>query len=397
MVKQNSLQLLGSSVDFNLITTATLNDNAQAEIEKSIIAITDLRALPFYAHVFRVLRCTHGFLTRQGLKLDSFEMIWKRAIDGTDPLSPNTKLLRAIVTATDPQHWVYNTHSRVFIPSRPFQLVKWNEVWISVYQSFHETDAKYIGSEHLKAIVEVLSPGELAMYVQGCLQMLTAELAKVGNLFIEASTGLRLLQLKVPEDLLSYYRLIRDGYGESRVPKLGQLFNVLRVVGNLTAWLIDLEVEIPVMRDPISLTSTIMSIYADVVKAQPEVFLEAEFAPSSPILHRSFPSLWSVLEFLLCSIHPVTLSPTSKEKPFETFGVSPAITSHILIGIAGQQSIYKFHSVIGRTLDILDVQGSSPTKGDLKVFMGNVSAVTHASQYAAILVHSYVPRIDSVE
>ena len=238
MVKQNTLQLLGSQVDFNLITTNIINGTFQQELEKCAREMTDLRAVPFYAHLFRVLRCAHAFMARSGLRLDSYDVLFKKAMISVDPLCPYTGLTQTLAGCLDPQHWTYNTVSRRFLCTRDYELNQTsNEQWALLYTKIHTQETKFIGAEHYAAIIEILTETELAVFVHGALARLSEELGKAIGYYLQVASVLRLLQPKNKDELAGYFNFISDAYSETKHPQLGALFNSLRVAGNLTALL----------------------------------------------------------------------------------------------------------------------------------------------------------------
>lgn len=62
IVLQNKFDVMGSHVDFNIITTSKLNQKLAKEISNLIAMITDLRLVAYIEHLIRVLRTTHSLL-----------------------------------------------------------------------------------------------------------------------------------------------------------------------------------------------------------------------------------------------------------------------------------------------------------------------------------------------
>jgi hypothetical protein len=353
--------------------------------------MTDLRSLPFYAHIFRVLRYTHGFLTRNGLQLDDFDMIRKRALASTDPLSPHSRLTEAILAAVDPTHWTYNTLLRRFTSSKDFVLVQpSNEKWVKTYMNFRESDTQSINSDHVAALVELLNPAEIAVFLKGLFSMIEAELTQTIALFLHVSGSLWLLQGKTQDDAIAYFRLMCDSYGETRHPRTGGLFNSMRIVGNLTALVYAIECEVGGHEEPVTLSSTIAHIFARTIKANEKVFFPVGIDCEQFVTHRTFPALWCLLEFLLCSPNPVMLSETLREaQPFNRFGAGVVICAHLLIQIAGQAALYTYDSIVSRAIALIEIQATTALGPEMKMFLDAAVEVKRARNIAEVMAYPY--------
>ena len=390
MVKQNTLQLLGSQVDFNLITTNLINGTFQAELEKYVREMSDLRAVPFYAHLFRVLRCAHSFLARCGLRLDSYDMIYKKAMSSVDPLCPYSALVNQLNFVLTPANWRYNTVSRRFLCKKDYQLAEVsNEQWALLYTKIHTQETKFIGAEHYAAIIEMLTETELTVFISHAISLLADELGTAITHYVEVAGVLRLLQPKNKDELAGYFNFISDAYSETKHPRLGALLNSLRICGNITALLYGLECEMKPCDSPNSLISSIVSIYRAHIEANRDLFVPNEFDYEKQLTHRTFPSLWAVLEFLLCSPHPVWLSETNSQKhPLETFGDGPVLCAHILILLAGQQGLYDYDSICNKALGLYNVQKPA-LKGELAEFVAFAAFANQSQNFAQVIVHPF--------
>jgi cytoplasmic FMR1 interacting protein len=114
MVRQNKHQLLGSAIDFNLMTTTKLNQKLRKELESYIELLTDVRLLPYVGHLIRVSRTTHSLLVQTNLRMDEFDTIWERAVCSTKPLAVQSNLADAFLASCDFPRLVYNCDSLRF-------------------------------------------------------------------------------------------------------------------------------------------------------------------------------------------------------------------------------------------------------------------------------------------
>jgi hypothetical protein len=216
-----------------------------------------------------------------------------------------------------------------------------------------------------------------------------AQLEKVVQLFMQVAPGIRLLQTKGQEDVVGYFGLICDGYGETRVPMLGKLLDAMRAVGNLIAFVASIEVEIEAGPANLVLLGAVMKVFQSTVAEHKELFVANEFDYEKVLNHRSFPALWCVLEFLLCSPNPVQLSDTVTEKfPLDKFGTGPVICGHMLIIMAGQKALYQYDAIVGKSIELWQVQ-NVPGKTDLKTYLLHAVHVEHAREWTELIAHPF--------
>jgi hypothetical protein len=308
-----------------------------------------------------------------------------------DPLASFSHLSQTVLSALLPQHWVYSSISRRFISPKAFALVPpSNELWVSVYVKLHNPDVTSIGPEHIAALVELLSPGELAVFVRSTLNRLSSELDKMAELFSRVSGAIRLAQPKTQHDAMALFRIVCDLYGETRHPMTGALFNSMRIIGNLTALVYGIECEIPTSDVPVALSSAIARVFAAFVRAHQDLFVPAGFECNRLASHRSFPALWCVLEFLLCSPNLVVLSDTlSEPQPLSRFGSGVVLCAHLLICMAGQQALYLYDAIVSKVMAMHEAQNTSAT-GEFARFLLAAVDVLHGRDFARVIINPYL-------
>ena len=395
MVKQGKLQLLGSPVDFNLITTHKINDVLERELSSYVQLINDFRTLPFVNHLFKVIKTTHYLLKKNGLLLDDFDSIWSDA-HMMQPNLQSTTLSSRLIDVTDPQHWTFNCVSRRFLPSKDLMLIPpSNENWGHNYIRLHSQDTKYIGSEHFAALVELLNAGELTKFITNMLGRLNEEISKFIEVYVTAASSLRLLPSSNNNDLFELFTFITDAYNGTQNPQLGQLFNSLRTIGNIIAFIYLIECEMKPLDKNISIIPSIVSIFKEHIDRNKDLFVANEFDPIGVISHRTFPSLWSILEFLLCTPTPVQFGAKDEVKflshPIETFGDGAIIAAYTFILLCGERGLYEYDSVCLRALNLYNVQRSvSNVNGELAQFIYYVTIAKQAMDFTEIIIHPYL-------
>ncbi|OHS92912.1 hypothetical protein TRFO_40768 [Tritrichomonas foetus] len=391
MVKQSKLQILGSSINFNMVTTQKVNEMLEKELSQLVANLTDFRMIPFVNDIVKVIRTTHQFLFKNGLLLDDFDQIWRSARGAIQPLSPVSSLAASIINALDIGHMTFNTITRRFLPTKELNLQPpSNENWARLYTRLHSQDTKFIGAEHLEALVDLLDEGELSAFVSNCLGRIEEQVQKSIDLYLQVASAIRLLPAKSKDDLVGYYSFISDAYSEVSHPLLGQLYNSLRNVGNLVAIIFMLETELHPVGGNLSLMASVAQIIRDNLLLNKNLFATQEFEYDNVITHRTFPALWSVLEFLLCSPGPVKLSDTlTTASPISVFGDGVIVAAHSLILLAGEKGLYEYDSVVNQTLKLYDVQKISP-KGDLKSFCYHASIISQAKDFTEIMIYPFI-------
>ncbi|KAH0788027.1 cytoplasmic FMR1-interacting protein 2 isoform X3 [Histomonas meleagridis] len=391
MVKQNTLQLLGSPVDFNLITTQKLNDTLEKELGNCISRITGLGALPYVSHLLKVCKGTHKFLRKNGLLLNDFDSIWASA-RMAQPNNPSTNLASALINVVDPPHLRFNSVSRRFLPTKDLMILPPNnEEWAHFYVRLHLNDSKFIGAEHCAALVEVLDDGEFTSFIINILGRINLEISKFIDVYAQVAPAMRLLSVSPNETLDTYFNFITDAYSEMKHPQLGALFNSLRNVGNLVALLSVIEGEMKPMNRNVSIMASVASIFKAHLNQNKDLFVANEFDPVNVVNHRTFPSVWSVLEFLLCTSKPVQLSDTlTISHPIETFGDGVIIAAHLFILLSGEEGLYQYDSIVMRVLRLFLVSGNNGNlPNSLTKFINYASITNQARVFSEILASPY--------
>lgn len=389
MVKQNTLSLLGSPVNFNSITTAKLNNTILKELESIIESITDFRFVPFYNHLFKVIKTTHKFLMKHGLNLDPFKNLWHTARQVASINTENSKLSLQMISIIDPSHWIYNSASRRFLPTKHIHFDPPNsEEWAAFYAKLHKPETKFIGVEHIASMIELLDDTELAFLIENCMSLIKEEIYKVIDIYIKVVTVISILPPKSKDELTGYFNFVSDAYNQVKHPQLGQLFHSMRIVGNLVAMLNIIESELPPTESDDSLMSTVFMIIRACLEENKELFIPIDgFDTENIFTHRTFASLWCVLEFLICSPSPIYLSEsTIIPDPLESFGDGIILCAHLLIQITGTFGIYNYDSICAHALKLYDVQMNAAPKGDLAKFISYAGVVDQNKTFVESLV-----------
>ena len=139
-----------------------------------------------------------------------------------------------------------------------------------------------------------------------------------------------------------------------------------------------------------------MKRIADYLISNRELFFsEGTLDLKNVILHRSFPSIWSVLEFIVCSPDPVRLEESKNPVlPLDVFGDGPVITAHVFITLCNQVSLYKFDSMCFRTLELYHAEQTVIMRNDIMRFIYNASIADQCRKLAELIATPYRVRFE---
>lgn len=391
IVLQNKLTLLGSQVDFNDVTTKKLDAKLQKELESYIELLTDIRMAPYVAHLVRVARTTHHILVENHLLMEPFDMILQRATGFTQPLNINTRLASLLGKALDFQHYKFNSLTKRFVCTKELTInPTTTEQWASVYSSYHQADKTYIGSLHFKALAELMSSGEIGIFLQRVILILEEELTKFLEFYTGVAPTLRMLPPINRDELMSFYNFNSDAYHQFSHQALGQLFGNMRTIGNIIAFVWCLETEIEPSVNHNSILTPILEIVKDFLldnfalfAQQPEIDLEST-------THRSFASLWTILEFLICSPRNVKFGDSSQGiQPLSVFGDGPIICANLFIEICNQTPYTLFDSINHRSLELHTVEHTHMGQSEISQYLEYANYCEQAVTFARYLASPY--------
>jgi cytoplasmic FMR1 interacting protein len=357
MISQNRLQLLGSAIDFNLVATTKLNVKIRKELESYIETAIDLRQLPYIAHLFRVLRTTHSLLVQNNLRMDDFDSIWQRAKGFTNPLALDSNLAAKVSGLFDFPRWQWNADSRRFTGGKPqLQIIApTKEDWSDAYAKMHVRDKNYIGSDHIRALTELLSPGEISYILQELRRQFESNVDKLMSVYTGIAPSIRLAVCHSKNDLQGFFNFNADAYSQLQVPNLGAFLNLMRIVGNTVACVQLIEECLPVSRSGTSLLEPFFQFIKGALESNMALFSQTEdFELCLPSSHGSFTSRWCVME-LVMTMEEVKVG-DRLVNPLPEFGDGPAYAAQLFITLLGQESLYRFDSVLRRTVELQHVE-----------------------------------------
>jgi cytoplasmic FMR1 interacting protein len=389
MVRQNKLQLLGSAVDFNLVATTKLNQKLRKELESYIETLTDLRLILYVAHLVRVAKTTHTLLLQTNLRMDEFDAIWQRANSFTNAIAIQSNIGDAVLASCDFPRWVYNSDSTRFTSTKQLTITPLRkDGWPVNYANIHSQDLRFLGLEHVRALIDLLTPGELAYVVVGLTNRLETEMFKLVEVYAPVASHLRVTAAKSKDNLANYFSFNTDAYSELVIPNLGSLFNSLRVVGNIVALIAMIDTQLPEGSN--SLMPPVLAVVKTTLENNRELFFQTgAFELCNISAHRSFPSLWCVLEELICVPGEVRIDDTRQVQPLATFGDGPAFAAGLFITLAGQENLYHFDSIMRRALALRRVESEGNVGKELTSFLRYGSAVASSMSAADRIAAPY--------
>lgn len=387
IVQQNRLEILGAAVDFNQIATGKLNQKMKKELESYIEMLTDFRLAPYVAHLIRVAKTTHQVLVQNHLLMDPFDVIWQRAIQFTQPLSLQSRLSSLLIDSIDFSHQLFNCLTRRFIYEKPVNInPPTPEKWASEYVDIHQHETYYAGEEHFMALVEMLTKGEIAILIQRISINLQEEMLKMVRLYTQVASSIRKLTPPSKDDLIGYYSFNSDAYHQTAHASLGALFNSMRIIGNTIAFIWSLDNYLP-SKNNNSFSSTIFNILTQFLYSMNDLFVQNNLTMDSTSY--SFASIWSVLEFVMCSPNEMQLGDKFIQ-PHSTFGDGPILCAHIIITLCKQEKFYEFNSITSRIAQLSKSENTKTTnQKDLEKFLKYAKYVKQIKLFAHVLAGPY--------
>lgn len=406
MVCQNRMSLLGSAVDFNQVTTQKLNTKIRQELESFIELLTDIRLAPYIAHRVRVARASHNLLVQNRLLMDDFDVLWQKARNFDNPLSIDSKLTAAICSSLDFPHYRLNVISRRLLPlslskgptnskDKVSIPVTSKEKWVEEYATIHTHETEYIGLEHIKAIIDLCSPGELAAVVSKIMARLEDQMIKVVEVYTQVASVIRLLPAISKDDISGYFNFNLDAYSSISHPKLRSLYDGLRAIGNTITFLFYLESELKVQPGS-SFLAGVMQMISQFILSKKELFLsDGTIDLETTMTHRSFPSIWSVLEFMACSPELKNLEDKDKEPVIilDYVGDGPIVAAHVFITLCNQEELYKFDSICYRATQLNLTEQNVSVNDQLTKFLYNASVAEQCQRFAELVASPYKMKI----
>ncbi|KAK8885844.1 hypothetical protein M9Y10_041298 [Tritrichomonas musculus] len=392
IVLQNKLMLLGSQVDFNEVTTEKLNEKMQKELESYIELLTDVRLASYVSHLVRVTRTAHSFLVENHLLMDPFDTIWQRAIAFTNPLSLESRLVAFVSKGIDFAHYRFNSVTHRFVCNKELMLLPvTTEKWATVYSAIHEMDKNCLGTLHFIALHELLSDGEICIFIEKITYELEEELNKFIDSYTKVASVLQLLPPINKDELLSYYNFNSDAYHSFHHPSLRQLYHSMRIIGNIVSYVWCLELQLDVSPSGKSLLSPILMMIRQFLYENYQLFIQPpELDIESSSTHRSFASLWTILEFLMCSPRSVKMGDSGSAQPLEAFGDGPIICANLIIEICNQTPYEIFDSMNDRSIGLNYTQDSKIMgHAELQTYLKFVDYSQQAASFARFLASPY--------
>jgi len=396
MLQQDKMEVLGSPVDFNMIATNKLNSKMLKELEHYVSMLTDIRLTPYIAHLIRVSRTTHALLLEHFLQMDDFEILWQKARGFVSPTALESRLVTSIINTFDFPHLRLNMNTRRFIPGRPQRLeAPSTEPWWNKYILIHYHEMNYIGGEHLRSLSDILSCGELSHIVHVCLGRLDSAFLKAIDLYTQIAPSVRLHKSKMKDDLVGFFSFNTDAYSSLSHPQIGRFFDQMRILGNIIAFLWLLDNELPPTKNKLTITATAMNSISQIIKDNHELFISDPVIQLDSIqTHRSFPSLWSVLEFIICSPKPIKLGEnTIAVIPIESFGDGVIVAAQVIITLSGQDNFYLHESICYRALELDEAERVKQPKGDLSQFLYHATVSNQARRFAELISSPYQQKL----
>jgi cytoplasmic FMR1 interacting protein len=267
LLRQKNINILGRSVDLNYLLCQRMNISIRENLRMAILKFeaSPLVAILELESLMNVIKVTHSLLGKY-LDLDPFESIMSEVNDSTSMVSFEGRIGRHITEELLMdlfKYYNYNTVTQRFVrnefdlgiddsdenrferekmPTLPPNYLFGNKPFNAFFKVVNEQYKKFVGHEHVEAIIRLVGQESLALIVETCVifieDKLTNDLAPYISALMEAIPPRVTLQPAAYklEGVYGYFQMVfRDflDYGELK-PGVFQSF---RVLGNCIAFL----------------------------------------------------------------------------------------------------------------------------------------------------------------
>ncbi|GMH96491.1 hypothetical protein TrVE_jg14429 [Triparma verrucosa] len=211
-INQRHLQLLGRSIDLNLLVSQHSSNKLYADIEGAVkrYEASDLSHICEFSSIIKVLRSTHGYLREAGLALDDFDAMIDVVNESVGATSVRGRIamhtLRTLVTDVFP-NYSYNVYTQRYVrspvtmpgrkadrsdhgPTAPKGNLGYGHMCKEMYDSINKPTAKFIGTDHIKSVIEALGKQCLPLLIEECLNNLEERLVDVDSYLKAMKEGL---------------------------------------------------------------------------------------------------------------------------------------------------------------------------------------------------------------
>lgn len=267
LMRQRNINILGRSVDLNYLLCQRINLNIRDNLRMALLKFeaSPLVGILEFESLIQVIKTTHSLLSKY-LDLDPFESIFNEVNDSTSMVSFEGRIGRHITEEllldlfkfynynTVTQRFVRNEfdlgiedneenkYEREKMPVLPANYMFGNKPFNAFFKVVNEQYKKFVGHEHVEAIIRLVGQESLALIVETCVSFiedkLTHDLAPYVATLMEAMPPRVTLQPAAYklEGVYGYFQMVFRDYLDYQDLKPG-VFQSFRVLGNCVAFL----------------------------------------------------------------------------------------------------------------------------------------------------------------
>ena len=208
-VGQRHVQLLGRSVDLNLLISQNTSNKLYADIEGVVkrYESSELSYILEFKSTMEVLRKSHELLKKSGVALDDFDSMVDVVNESIGATSVSGRIaihtLRSLVTDLFP-NYSYNIYTQRYVRSTvEFRKnersgggraatgnMGYGTMCRSAFENINRAGRGFVGSSHLMAVIDCLGKAALPLLVEECLNNLEERLVDVGAYLTAMKEGL---------------------------------------------------------------------------------------------------------------------------------------------------------------------------------------------------------------
>ncbi|PRP73917.1 component of SCAR regulatory complex, partial [Planoprotostelium fungivorum] len=253
IVKQRHVQLLGRSIDLNLLISQRLNNYLKQNIDYAITRFeaSDLTGVMELQSLLSNIQLTY-FLMSENFSLDPWEHILKEANDSTSVVSYHGRIVLHIIfelMVDFAPNMNYNMITNRFIrnpitfaPKNNPTFMYGSKTFNTAYANSDQLYMGFIGANHVAAIIKLVGPTNLPLIVSECLQNMDLKIRNVLAPYVKELLGGMPANSKLPPYM--YGTVGGHGYFELKLKEIraypelqSQVLRNFKEVGNLIVFL----------------------------------------------------------------------------------------------------------------------------------------------------------------
>lgn len=395
----NSLSIAGKEFNFSALLTKYINLYLKEKLAGVLGYFYEFRYATYASYLIRVIKSVHRMFRLNHVQVDDFNIIWNEVNDFKFPSKLSTTLSEYMKSA------ISFKNMRLSIITKRYT-IRGNDSMqrsiLDIPDSIHDlfvADVRYVGLEHIRALVDIMQQSELSLLISNIEKKFKNLFLRFKREYYDIVQAISVIAPQQTDDISTLYNFFYDAYdsiadNEHFVP----LIDVMSSIGNLLAflWFLDNELVLILNRSNDLRNKTVMMNVLSVAKSfadsEQSIINEDTVDVRNFSRHRTFASLWSVIEFLFVTRRrgPSSGAGSESESHNDKRGDGAILLAHVLINLCNQTAIYNYDSIVQRLIRISHVKNDEKNQPGVKELLMLCSVCEQCKLYSEIITRAYV-------